>query len=56
MSDKKAPKPPKVSASKEEHRRFAKEVLDYEPYKREPKVPVTEDPIPESEGPRTAED
>lgn len=35
--DPKAPKPPKLSASKQEHRKFAEEVLAYEPYKREPK-------------------
>lgn len=55
MSDKKAPKPPKVSASKEEHRRFAKEVLEYEPYKREPAGGVKHDSIPESEQPPVTE-
>jgi hypothetical protein len=55
MSDKAAPKPPKVGASKEEHRRFAKEVLDYEPYKREPQGGVGHDSVPDSEGPPVAE-
>ena len=32
-----APKPPKVTASKEEHQRFAREVDDYEPYKVGPR-------------------
>lgn len=48
MSDK-APKAPKISASKAEHKKHAKEVLDYEPYKREPEGGVTEDEIPEKE-------
>lgn len=42
----KEPKPPKLSASKEAHKRFAKEVLDYEPYKKEPEggMHPTDDP------------
>ena len=32
----KPPKPPKVDAPKSEHKKFAKEALDYEPYKKEP--------------------
>lgn len=49
MSDNKAPKPPKLSASKEEHRRFAKEVDKYEPYGKEPPGGVKTDPIPDNE-------
>lgn len=56
MADKNAPKPPKVTASKKEHQRFAKEVLEYEPYKREPPGGVEIDPIPEGEGPDKEED
>lgn len=51
-----APKVPKLNASKEEYRRFAREVEDYEPYKREPPGGVQTDPVPESEGPPTEED
>lgn len=52
----KAPKPPKVSASKEEHQRFAREVDNYEPYGHEPEGGVTTDPIPEGEGPEKEEE
>ena len=55
MADKKAPKPPKPNASKAEHRKFAKEVLEYEPYKQEPPGGVTTDEVPEGEGPDTEE-
>ena len=56
MKDKNAPKPPKVTASKEEHRKFAREVDDYEPYKQEPEGGVTTDEVPDDEGPAEEED
>jgi hypothetical protein len=51
-----APKPPKVSASKEEHRRFAKEVDKYEPYGVEPPGGVQTDSVPDDEGPDKEEE
>lgn len=46
-----APKPPKVDAPIDEHRRFALEVDAYEPYGEVPPGGVELDPIPEGEGP-----
>ena len=57
MTDKFAPKPPKVGASKAEHKKFAKEVENYEPYGREPKGGMKpHDSVPDKEGPRTEEE
>lgn len=56
MNDKNAPKPPKVTASQEEHRRFAKEIDDYEPYKQAPEGGVQTDDVPDGEGPEEEEE
>ena len=55
MSNKPPPKPPKANASKAEHAKFAKAVLEYEPYKQEPEGGVTTDEVPDGEGPDTEE-
>jgi hypothetical protein len=54
MADK-PPKPPKVSAPKEEHKRFAREVERYEPYGQEPPGGVTIDEVPLHEQPPVTE-
>ena len=51
-----APKPPTVTAPKEEHERFAKEVDAYEAYGEEPEGGVTTDAVPEGEGPTEEEE
>lgn len=47
MAAEKPPKPPKSSAPKAEHKRFADEVLAYDPYKREPKGGMKPSDIPD---------